>query len=233
MTGRLHNHMRSALAFSLSKLIEETLFELHPATVTCASSARVALASLLAGEGAESCQVTSLHQLPPVSQASQHKRHASLWFSSNEYMLLLVAGLPAADACCAHHLPPQDLQLQRCALAWCNHHTPALVFCKWPPVELVLNVAGGLAAAALVNAAFGCGSALWWFVFFWGLNGLLQVSACTGILFLAKVLVLTWSSSLALKEGLNLQQSRQVIAPATSPAPGINLKWKSKHAGTV
>eukprot|EP00891_Asterochloris_glomerata_P001064 jgi/Astpho2/1064/e_gw1.00017.33.1_t len=35
-------------------------------------------------------------------------------------------------------------------------------------------LAGGLAAAALVNVAFGCGSALWWFVLFWGLNGLLQ-----------------------------------------------------------
>ena len=60
-------------------------------------------------------------------------------------------------------------------------------------LQLGSAAAGGLAAAALVNAAFGCGSALWWFVFFWGLNGLLQVSTCTCNFSCVEASMLTWS----------------------------------------
>lgn len=42
---------------------------------------------------------------------------------------------------------------------------------KFSPTTLL---AGGLMATALINIAFGFGSTLTWFVFFWGLNGTLQ-----------------------------------------------------------
>jgi hypothetical protein len=50
-------------------------------------------------------------------------------------------------------------------------------------------LAGGLMATALINIAFGFGTSLAWFCFFWALNGTLQVrpgSACV---------CLTWGDS--------------------------------------
>jgi hypothetical protein len=41
-------------------------------------------------------------------------------------------------------------------------------------------LAGGLMLTALVNIAFGFGTSLAWFVFFWGLNGTLQVGGPGG-----------------------------------------------------
>lgn len=38
-------------------------------------------------------------------------------------------------------------------------------------------LAGGLMATALINIAFGFGTSLAWFCFFWALNGTLQVSS--------------------------------------------------------
>ncbi len=38
-------------------------------------------------------------------------------------------------------------------------------------------LAGGLMATAVINIAFGFGTSLAWFCFFWALNGTLQVSA--------------------------------------------------------
>ncbi len=43
---------------------------------------------------------------------------------------------------------------------------------KFSPTVLL---AGGLMSTALINIAFGFGTSLGWFVFFWGLNGTLQV----------------------------------------------------------
>lgn len=43
---------------------------------------------------------------------------------------------------------------------------------KFSPTVLL---AGGLMSTALINIAFGFGTSLAWFVFFWGLNGTLQV----------------------------------------------------------
>ena len=37
------------------------------------------------------------------------------------------------------------------------------------------QLAGGLASTAVVNVAFGLGSAYWWFCGLWALNGILQV----------------------------------------------------------
>ena len=45
---------------------------------------------------------------------------------------------------------------------------------KFSPTVLL---AGGLMSTALINIAFGFGTSLGWFVFFWGLNGTLQVRA--------------------------------------------------------
>ena len=39
-----------------------------------------------------------------------------------------------------------------------------------------LMLAGGLMATAAVNIAFGFGASMWWFSFFWALNGILQVT---------------------------------------------------------
>lgn len=42
-------------------------------------------------------------------------------------------------------------------------------------VARMCSCSGGLASTAVVNIAFGMGSAYWWFLTFWGLNGVLQV----------------------------------------------------------
>ena len=55
----------------------------------------------------------------------------------------------------------------------------------WPPPAVQLGakfsptvlLAGGLMATAAVNIAFGFGTSLAWFCFFWALNGTLQVRA--------------------------------------------------------
>lgn len=128
-----------------------------------------------------------------------------------------MAELPAAHASCTHYLPPRDLQLQRlCPLHVQPQHTSACVL----RAQLSSDAAGGLAAAALVNVAFGCGSALWWFVLFWGLNGLLQVSACTGTLSCVKAAVLTWTRA---------QPHRQPLVKASaSPWSEGQPQWQSK-----
>jgi len=46
---------------------------------------------------------------------------------------------------------------------------------KFSPTVLL---AGGLMSTALINIAFGFGTSLAWFCFFWALNGTLQVG-CT------------------------------------------------------
>ena len=44
-------------------------------------------------------------------------------------------------------------------------------------LQRTLCCPGGLASTALVNMAFGLGNTYWWFMAFWGLNGVLQVSS--------------------------------------------------------
>jgi hypothetical protein len=39
-----------------------------------------------------------------------------------------------------------------------------------------LLLAGGLMATAVMNVSFGFGSTMGWFLFFWGLNGILQAN---------------------------------------------------------
>lgn len=49
----------------------------------------------------------------------------------------------------------------------------------------VLLLAGGLASTAVVNVLFGIGNTYWWFLAFWGLNGVLQglgAPACARLL---------------------------------------------------
>jgi sugar phosphate permease len=51
---------------------------------------------------------------------------------------------------------------------------------KFSPSVLL---AGGLMSTALINIAFGFGTSLTWFCFFWALNGTLQVRTvkCVGM----------------------------------------------------
>ncbi len=154
----------------------------------CPASARVgvSLTRFKAGKGAVSrsgipCSICPLcpSTRGMLPHGSYHKSMCCCtWLSSQQ--LMLAAPISCRNGTCS---------CSACAIAWCNHYTPALVLRP----KLSSDAAGGLAAAALVNVAFGCGSALWWFVFFWGLNGLLQVSACTGTLSCVKAAVLTRS----------------------------------------
>ena len=61
------------------------------------------------------CQVKTLQQMPPVSQANQHLKHASQRLISYKEVLLHMAELPAAHAGCTHYLPPGTRSCSGCA----------------------------------------------------------------------------------------------------------------------